>query len=46
MALNVRNKDVEELAETLVRITGETKTDAVRLALRERLARLRQPSRV
>lgn len=42
MALKIRNKDVDELAETLARITGETKTTAVKLALRERLARVQQ----
>jgi len=42
MALNIRNKEVEELAEALARATGETKTEAVRRALRDRLARLRR----
>ena len=42
MALNIRNPEVEELAETLARVTGETKTEAVRRALRDRLARLRR----
>jgi antitoxin VapB len=42
MALNIRNAEVEELAEALARVTGETKTEAVRRALRDRLARLRR----
>jgi antitoxin VapB len=42
MAINIRNAEVEELAEALARLTGETKTEAVRLALRDRLTRLRR----
>ena len=42
MALNIRHPEVEELAETLARLTGETKTEAVRRALRDRLGRLRR----
>lgn len=38
MALNIRNKEAERLAETLARLTGETKTQAVTQALRERLS--------
>lgn len=37
MALNIRNQEAERLAETLARLTGETKTQAVIQALRERL---------
>ncbi len=40
MALNIRNAETERLAETLARRTGETKTEAVTKALRERLRRL------
>ena len=40
MALNIRNPEAEELAERLARLTGETKTRAVIVALRERLRRL------
>ncbi len=40
MALNIRNTEAERLAETLARLTGETKTEAVTKALRERLRRL------
>jgi antitoxin VapB len=42
MALNIRNPETERLAEALSRLTGETKTEAVTKALRDRLARLRR----
>jgi antitoxin VapB len=42
MALNIRNRETEQLAETLAKLTGETKTQAVKRALRDRLARLRR----
>jgi antitoxin VapB len=42
MALNIRNPEAEKLAEALANLTGETKTEAVTQALRERLARLRR----
>ena len=42
MALNIRNTETEKLAETLAKLTGETKTEAVTQALRDRLARLRR----
>jgi antitoxin VapB len=42
MALNIRNKEVQELAEALASATGETKTEAIRRALRDRLDRLRR----
>ncbi len=42
MALNIRNRETEELAEKVVKITGETKTEAVTKALRDRLHRLRR----
>ncbi len=42
MALNIRNRETEELAEAVVSLTGETKTEAVRRALHDRLARLRR----
>ena len=41
MALNIRNEEAERLAAELARLTGETKTEAVARALRERLARVR-----
>ncbi len=42
MALNVRSEETEELAEALAKLTGETKTEAVRKALRDRLDRVRR----
>lgn len=42
MALNIRNPETEKLAEALAKLTGETKTEAVTRALRDRLARLRR----
>ena len=42
MALNIRNSEVEQLAAELARITGETKTETVAAALRDRLARVRR----
>ena len=42
MALNIRNAETEKLAETLAKLTGETKTEAVTRALRDRLARVRR----
>ncbi len=41
MALNIRNEETERLAAALARLTGETKTEAVTRALRDRLARVR-----
>ncbi len=42
MALNIRNAEAEQLAEALAALTGETKTEAVTQALRDRLSRLRR----
>jgi antitoxin VapB len=42
MALNIRNPEAEELATELAKRTGETKTEAVIKALRDRLARVRR----
>ena len=42
MALNIRNKETEQLAAALASLTGETKTEAVRKALAERLERTRR----
>ena len=42
MALNIRNPETEQLAADLAKQTGESKTEAVTRALRERLARLRR----
>jgi antitoxin VapB len=41
MPLNIKNPEVERLAAEIARITGETKTEAIRRALAERRARLR-----
>jgi antitoxin VapB len=40
MALNLKNPEVERLAEEVARLTGETKTEAIRKALAERRQRL------
>ncbi len=40
MALNIKNTEVERLAEEIARLTGESKTEAVRRALEERKVRL------
>ena len=40
MALNIKNAEVERLAEEISRMAGETKTETVRRALEERRARL------
>ena len=40
MALNLKNAEVERLAAEVARITGETKTEAIRRALDERRRRL------
>ena len=42
MALNIRNTDAEKLASAVAKLTGETKTEAVTRALRDRLDRLRR----
>ena len=41
MALNIRNAEAERLATELARATGESKTEAVTKALRDRLMRVR-----
>lgn len=41
MALNIRNPEAEKLAAELARATGESKTEAVTKALRDRLNRVR-----
>ncbi|MDQ2877097.1 MAG: type II toxin-antitoxin system VapB family antitoxin [Actinomycetota bacterium] len=40
MALNIKNEDVERLAAEVARMTGESKTEAIRRALAERRQRL------
>ncbi|MCY3774500.1 MAG: type II toxin-antitoxin system VapB family antitoxin [Candidatus Aminicenantes bacterium] len=39
MGLNVKNEETCRLARTLARLTGETMTEAITIALRERLER-------
>lgn len=41
MGLNIKNPQVEALAAEVAALTGESKTEAIRLALLERRARLR-----
>jgi antitoxin VapB len=41
MALNIRNAEAERLVAELARRTGESKTDAVIKAVKDRLARIR-----
>lgn len=45
MALNIRNVEAEQLAAALAELTGETKTQAVTTALRERLQRAQRKTR-
>jgi len=40
MALNIKNPEVERLADEVAGMTGETKTEAIRKALQERRNRL------
>ncbi len=42
MPLNIRNKQADELVASLAKLTGETKTEAVTQALRERVERVRR----
>jgi antitoxin VapB len=44
MALNIKNAEVERLAGDVARLTGESKTEAIRRALEERKRRLTGPS--
>jgi antitoxin VapB len=39
MALSIKTEEADRLARTLARLTGETMTQAVTVALRERLVR-------
>lgn len=45
MALNIRNAETVKLAHAIVALTGETKTEAVTTALKERLAHLKRRRR-
>ena len=40
MALNIKDPETERLAAEVAALTGDTKTGAVRMALRERKARI------
>jgi antitoxin VapB len=42
MALNIKDADTERLAHEVAELTGETKTRAVKVALDERLRRLKR----
>lgn len=44
MPLNIKNADVERLADEVARLTGESKTEAIRKALDQRRRRLKGPS--
>ncbi len=43
MSLNIENPETHALAERVAKLTGETLTEAVTTALRERLQRMEQP---
>jgi antitoxin VapB len=45
MSLNIKNEETYQLATKLAGLTGETMTNAVTVALRERLERLRRQKR-
>jgi antitoxin VapB len=42
MALNIRNDETEKLAAALATLTGESKTEAVTKALKDRLDRIKR----
>ena len=46
MGLNIKNKETYRLAEELAKLTGESMTTAITVAVRERLDRLRQQRNV
>jgi antitoxin VapB len=47
MSLNIKNPEAHELAKELAELTGESMTEAIIIALRERLAReLNTPERI
>lgn len=45
MALSIKHDEADRLARALAKATGETLTEAVITALRERLDRIRRPQR-
>ena len=42
MSLNIKDPEAHQLAQELAKATGETMTEAVTIALRERIARFRR----
>jgi antitoxin VapB len=44
MALNLKNAKVERLATEVAKLTGESKTEAIRKALEERRRRIKRPA--
>ena len=46
MGLNIKNQETHKLVQTLAKKTGETFTEAVTTAVRERLERLERERRV
>ena len=46
MALSIKTAEADRLARELAAATGETLTDAVTMALRERLDRIRSRTRI
>jgi antitoxin VapB len=46
MGLNIKNKETYRLAEDLAKLTGESMTTAITVAVRERLEHLRQQRNV
>ena len=44
MALNIKNQEVERLADEVATLADETKTEAIRRALEERRRRLKGPT--
>jgi antitoxin VapB len=41
MSLNIKNKDAHRLAQELAKLTGESMTEVLTVAVRERLKRVR-----
>jgi antitoxin VapB len=41
VSLNIKNEQTHQLVRELAELTGETQTEAITVAVRERLARLR-----
>ena len=46
MSLNIKNKEAHKLAQEVAALTGESLTEAVTQALRERLNRVRKQDRM